>query len=249
MTQLVFIHGPGAGACGEGYAHQLAHFPGSLAPNLPGHLEGTACSDVGQYAEWLRGWLWAKDVRSELILVGFTLGSCIALQYALDYPGEVKGLVLMTVAMRSKKRGPDALNMRLEAVKSREAYQTWLDYQRHAMMFVDPDLRERLMGCHEKVGPISQHDDLVVIDKFDVTDRIGELQAPLVLIRGVDDPGAPPEAKGDGARRNRRRDQVLPEGLPGTPRKPGKGPGDGEEGPVLGGPLPGGPAREARSRA
>lgn len=99
----------------------------------------------------------------------------------------------MTVAMRSKKRGPDALNMRLEAVKSPEAYQKWLGYQRHAMMFVDPDLRERLMGCHEKVGPISQHDDLVVIDKFDVTDRIGELQAPLVLIRGVDDPGAPPE--------------------------------------------------------
>ena len=61
------------------------------------------------------------------------------------------------------------------------------------MMFVDPDLRERLMECHEKVGPISQHDDLVVIDKFDVTDRIGDLKAPLVLIRGVDDPGAPPE--------------------------------------------------------
>ena len=95
--------------------------------------------------------------------------------------------------MRSKQRRPDALNMRLEAVKSPEAYQTWLDYQRHAMMFVDPDLRERLMRCHEKVGPISQHDDLVVIDKFDVTDRIGNLKAPLVLIRGLDDPGAPPE--------------------------------------------------------
>ncbi|RUA21491.1 MAG: hypothetical protein DSY79_05980 [Chloroflexi bacterium] len=111
----------------------------------------------------------------------------------VDYPEEVKGLVLMTVAMRSKKRGPDALNMRLAADKSPEAYQTWLEYQRHAMMFVDPDLRERLMECHEKVGPISQHDDLVVIDKFDVTDRIGDLKAPLVLIRGVDDPGAPPE--------------------------------------------------------
>ena len=193
MTQLVFIHGPGAGACGEGYSHQLSYFPGSLAPDLPGHLEGTACSDVGRYAEWLRGWLWAKDIRSGLILVGFTLGSCIALQYALDYPDEVKGLVLMTVAMRSKKREPEALNMRLDAVKSPEAYKKWLEYQRHAMMFVDSELRERLLECHKKVGPISQHDDLVVIDKFDVTDRIGGLKAPLVLIRGVDDPGAPPE--------------------------------------------------------
>jgi pimeloyl-ACP methyl ester carboxylesterase len=43
------------------------------------------------------------------------------------------------------------------------------------------------------VGPISQHDDLVVIDNFDVSDRIDTLKAPLVLIRGVDDPGQPPE--------------------------------------------------------
>jgi pimeloyl-ACP methyl ester carboxylesterase len=193
MSQLVFIHGPGAGACGEGYAHQLSHFPGSLAPDLPGHLEGKACNDVARYAEWLRGWLWYQNLRSDLILVGFTLGSCIAIQYALDYPEEVKGLVLMTVSMRSKGRGPDALNMRLDAVKSPEAYEKWLEYQRHAMMFVDPELRERLMECHKKVGPISQHDDIVTIDKFDVADRIGELKAPLTLIRGVDDPGQPPE--------------------------------------------------------
>ena len=193
MAQLVFIHGPGAGACAEGFAHQLAHFPGSLAPTLPGHLDGEPCSSVERYTDWLRGWLWAQDRRTDLVLAGFTLGACIALQYALDYPDEVKGLVLMTVAMRSKQRGPDALEMRLRAAKDPEAYQKWLDYQRHAMMFVEPGLKERLMDCHRKVGPISQHDDLVVIDQFDVQDRIDTLRAPLVLIRGVDDPGAPPE--------------------------------------------------------
>ena len=34
---------------------------------------------------------------------------------------------------------------------------------------------------------------LVTIDKFDVRDRIHTLQPRLVLIRGVDDPGQPPE--------------------------------------------------------
>lgn len=193
MAQLVFIHGPGAGACREGFAYQLEHFPGSLAPTLPGHLEGQACRDVSRYAEWLRGWLWAQGRNKDLVLVGFTLGACIALQHALDYPGEVNGLVLMTVAMRSKQRPQSALDMRLEAAKDADAYRKWLDYQRHAMMFVDSPLKERLMECHKKVGPISQHDDLVVIDQFDVRDRIGSLQAPLVLIRGVDDPGKPPE--------------------------------------------------------
>ena len=193
MAQLVFIHGPGAGACGEGYAYQLEHFPGSLAPTLPGHLDGKACANVERYTEWLRGWLWARERREDLVLVGFTLGACIALQYALDYPEEVKGLVLMTVAMRPKQRAAGTLEMRLRAAEDPKVYKTWWEFQQHALMFVEPGLRERLMECHRKVGPISQHDDLVVIDRFDVRDRIDTLRAPLVLIRGVDDPGAPPE--------------------------------------------------------
>ena len=61
------------------------------------------------------------------------------------------------------------------------------------MMFVDPELRERLVECHRKVGPMSQHHDFVVIDQFDVRDRIHTLKPPLLLIRGADDPGSPPE--------------------------------------------------------
>ena len=193
MSQLVFIHGPGAGGCREGYAHQLDHFAGSLAPNLPGHLHGTACADVARYTEWLRGWLWAQDCRQDLVLVGFTLGACIALQYALDYPDEVAGLVLMTVAMRRKERAPGGLEMRLRAAEDPEEHESWLAAMEHAMMWVEPGLRDKLLECHRQVGPISQHDDLVVIDNFDVTDRIHTLKAPLVLIRGVDDPGQPPE--------------------------------------------------------
>ena len=193
MSQLVFIHGPGAGGCADSYVNQLAHFPGSLAPTLPGHLEGEPCADVARYTEWVRGWLWSQNRAKDLVLVGFTLGASIGLQYALDYPEEVKALVLMTVAMRSKVRAPGTLDMRLNAAKDPQVYQEWLEFQRHAMMFVEPDLREHLMECHAKVGPISQYRDLVTIDAFDVRDRIDSLQAPLLLIRGVDDPGAPPE--------------------------------------------------------
>ena len=189
----MFIHGPGAGGCREGYAYQLEHFPGSLAPNLPGHLHGKSCADVERYTEWLRGWLWAQDCREDLVLVGFTLGACIALQYALDYPDEVAGLVLMTVAMRSKVRAPGGLEFRLRAAEDPDEHESWLEAMRHAMMWIEPGLKERLIDCHRRVGPISQHDDLVVIDNFNVFDRIGDLKAPLVLVRGSDDPGKPPE--------------------------------------------------------
>ncbi len=90
MPQLVFLHGPGAGGCAEGFQYQLKSFPGSLAPTLPGHLRGAPCTSVARYTEWLRGWLWAQGHERDLILVGFTLGACIALQYGLDYPEEVR---------------------------------------------------------------------------------------------------------------------------------------------------------------
>lgn len=193
MPQLVFIHGPGAGGCAAGFEYQINHFPGSLAPNLPGHLEGTSCPNVERYTEWLRGWLWSQERQRDLVLVGYTLGACIALQYGLDYPDEVSGLVLMTVAMRSKQRSEETLGMRLRAAEDPEAYQEWWEFQRRAMSFVEPKLHERLMEKHREVGPISQYNDLVVIDQFDVRDRIHSLKPPLVLIRGADDPGNPPE--------------------------------------------------------
>jgi pimeloyl-ACP methyl ester carboxylesterase len=71
-----------------------------------------------------------------LVLIGFTLGACIALQYGLDYPDEVKALVLMTVAMRPKERPPGALELRLKAAADSETYTKWLELMRHNMMFI-----------------------------------------------------------------------------------------------------------------
>jgi pimeloyl-ACP methyl ester carboxylesterase len=193
MPQFVFIHGPGAGGCADSFVHQLKHFPGSVAPNLPGHLTGVPCPDVARYAEWLRGWLWAQDRQQDLVLTGFTLGACIALQYGLDYPEEVKALVLMTISMRPKERRDGTLEFRQRAAEDPQVYQEWKGAMSHTMMFMEPDLREHLLKCHDRVGPMSQYNDLVTIDRFDVRERIHTLKPPLLLIRGVDDPGAPPE--------------------------------------------------------
>ena len=192
MSQIVFIHGPGAGSC-AGYKYQLQHFPGALAPDLPGHPDGESLETVAEYTEWLRGWLHDQGHNKDLALSGFTLGACVALQYALDYPDEVAGLLLMTVAMRPKERPPGTLEFRLNAAKDEKVHEEWLDAMRHSMMFIEPDLREKLIECHRVVGPISQYNDLVTLDKFDVRDRIGDLKVPLTLVRGLDDPGKPLE--------------------------------------------------------
>ena len=193
MSQLVLIHGPGAGGCAASFRHQLRRFPNALAPDLPGHLDGDSLDDVSGYTRWLREWLQAQGHTGGLVLAGFTLGACIALDYALTWPDEVDGLLLMTVAMRPKERPAGSLEFRLNAAKDPAAMQQWLDNMENMMLFIEPELRAELLDCHRRVGPISQHNDLLVIDKFDARHRIQNLKAPLILVRGVDDPMQPAE--------------------------------------------------------
>ena len=133
-------------------------------------------------------------MKKDLVLVGYTLGASIALQYGLDYPEEVKGLVIMTVAARPKTRGPGTYDMRIRAAKDPKVYEDeWIAFQREAMHLVEPGLRERLMEQHRQVGPMSQYHDLMTIDAFDVRERIATLKPKLLLLRGLQDHGNPPE--------------------------------------------------------
>lgn len=196
MPKLVFIHGPGAGGCADAWAHQLQYFPGSVAPNLPGTLKGSHCPDVPRYMEWLRGWLWAQDMTSDLVLVGYTLGSSIALQYGLDYPEEVRGMVLSTVAAGRTPSHSGRTDMRQKAATGgTEDYEKWIEFQRNRMMWVEPETRERLIECHRRVGPMAQYKMLAAHHHFDVLDRLHTLQPRLLLIRGVDDPVNPPDTE------------------------------------------------------
>ena len=199
MAQLVFIHGPGAGGSGVAWTHQLAHFPGSVAPTLPGNLEGSHCADVKGYTEWLRGWLWAQDRHNDLVMMGYTLGSAIALQYALDYPEEVKGLILTSIEAEPRKdlnAFQKRQQMRLRAASGDSAtYKEWIEFQQHHLMWVEPGLREQLVETHRKVGPKSQYQSLVAYSQFDVKARLPGLKPKLLLIRGDDDPGDAPQGE------------------------------------------------------
>ena len=140
MSQLVFLHGPGAGACADAYPPPARAFPEERRADLARPPRGRRCPDVERYTEWVRGWLWAQGLKTDLVLVGYTLGASIALQYGLDYPDEVKGLVVMTVAARPKTRAAGTYEMRLRAAEDPKVYEEWLAYQRHAMKLVEPGL-------------------------------------------------------------------------------------------------------------
>ena len=68
MSQLIFIHGPGAGSCSAGFKYQKKYFPDCLTPDLPGHLDGDSLDTVAEYTEWLRNWLKRRGHTSDLVL-------------------------------------------------------------------------------------------------------------------------------------------------------------------------------------
>jgi hypothetical protein len=84
MPQLVFIHGPGAGASADANEHHQRHFSGSLAPTQPGHHQGTPRPDDARYNEWVSGWRWGQGKHRDQVLDGDTLGASISLQYRQD---------------------------------------------------------------------------------------------------------------------------------------------------------------------
>jgi pimeloyl-ACP methyl ester carboxylesterase len=81
----------------------------------------------------------------------------------------------------------------LKAAEDPEVCREWLEAMHHQFLFMEPELRERLVECHRKVGPMSQHRDFIVIDQFDVRKRIDTLKPALLLIKGADDPNLSPE--------------------------------------------------------
>ena len=129
--KLVFLHG--AGSSSLSFYYQLRHFRNSKAIDLPGHSTGKACHDIDSYLEWVRGFITARRYK-DVVLCGHAMGGAIALQYALRYPEELKGLILMGTGARR----PAARTSRL----SRAVPPTW-----PRQLQVAGQIYEVIQGC------------------------------------------------------------------------------------------------------
>ncbi|MEE9198428.1 MAG: alpha/beta hydrolase [Dehalococcoidia bacterium] len=179
--QLVFIHG--SGGTGEVWQYQLEAFPGSVAPTLPGHPTGQVISTIEGYARWLHDYIHQNGYR-DVVLVGHSLGGGIALQYALDYPGELKAMVPVGSGARLRVH-PDFLKELEEAVKGDSG--PWLKRQEERTALMEPAFRQKFLQTRMSTGPAPQLNDLLTCDKFDVMHRVGEIKLPTLLICGTED--------------------------------------------------------------
>lgn len=182
--KLVFLHG--AGESSLSFYYQLRHFRNSKAIDLPGHPTGTPCTNIDGYVEWVRGFNTARRYK-DVVLCGHSMGGAITLQYALHYPDELRGIILIGSGARLRVH-PDYLN-RCEQPGAENAL--WLESRKDSYKEVESDIHQVLMRRANEVGPSVELNDLQACDRFDVMDKIQEIKLPVQVICGSDDPMTP----------------------------------------------------------
>jgi pimeloyl-ACP methyl ester carboxylesterase len=184
-VKLIFIHG--SGNTGLVWHYQIRHLADSEAISLPGHPEGNPCSSIEDYTEWLHQYVLEKGY-SDLVLAGHSMGGAVAQMYAIDYPQDIKGLILIDTGARLRVR-PDFLGLMEAGIEAPDA---WVKnavepfYSR-----VAPAVREEVINKVAEVGARVQLNDFRCCDEFDIMDRVHQIAAPTLVICGTGDEMTP----------------------------------------------------------
>jgi len=184
--KLIFIHG--SGGCKESWQYQTQYFEGSVAIDLPGHPDGELCSSIDDYVEWVHELVTVKGY-TDLVIIGHSLGGGIALLYGLKYPEDVKGLICVGSGARLRVH-PMFLEGLEKAIAAKENTPALTET---SLSLVDPELAKIIARRMEENGLAAMLNDLRACDEFDIMERLGEIDIPLMAVSGTDDVMTPPK--------------------------------------------------------
>jgi len=142
-----------------------------------------ALNSIPGMAEWLRGYLAGKNV-GRFVLCGHSMGAALSLYYAVTWPQDLLGLV--AVDGTSKISAPFSAPGGLAALaQDIDSYR-----QRLEVTFARLETEERnaLIVRMMDVGVPGRLADMTAINAFDLTNRVGDIRAPTLVIAGSEDP-------------------------------------------------------------
>ncbi|MGD0354266.1 MAG: alpha/beta hydrolase [Dehalococcoidia bacterium] len=185
--KLVFIHG--SGAVGAVWYFQKQHFVDADTLDLPGHPEGSLCTSVEEYVDWLHGYFQERAYK-DVVLAGHSLGGGIVLMHALKYSRDLKGIISVASGARLRVL-PSILDFLRNKLDDTQGWMNEMIIPLHST--VDENLQKILLPKLRDVGPAVQLNDFLCCDKFDIMDRLGEIKLPALAIVGDKDNMTPPK--------------------------------------------------------
>ena len=178
---IIFVHG--SGGCRDIWRYQIQYFQDSHAVNLPGHPCGQALESVEECVEWLDEYILGKGFR-DVVLAGHSFGGAIALMYALRYPQELRGVIIIGSGARLRVH-PRYLAPCEEAIKGNT--QKWHEFVEEMYRQTPEDYKREMIEKQKAIGPAVMLNDFLCCDKFDAMDRVHETKVPTLIICGESD--------------------------------------------------------------
>ena len=183
--KLIFVHA--AGSWGGIWQKQLDYFNGAEAVTLPGHPEGELCKSVEEYTDWLHEYIEEKRYK-DVVLAGHSLGGAIAMLYALNYPEDLRAMVIVGTGARLRVL-PEVLTKLGEAVKGN--VDGWVKMMKDRWARLPTEEQEAIFKKQFGMGPEIPLNDMLCCDRFDIMDRVQDIRVPTVIISGTEDVQTP----------------------------------------------------------
>ena len=177
---LVLVHG--AGGTRLHWPAELRRTPDATVYtlDLPGHGRsgGQGCDTIATYAESVAAFLRAVEVE-HAVIAGHSMGGAIALALALDFTERVTGLVLMATGARLRV-APTILERIRDDFEETTKLITRFAWSSQA----PPQLTGLGRQALTETGPDVLWGDFTACDRFDVMERLEEIETPTLLIAG-----------------------------------------------------------------
>jgi pimeloyl-ACP methyl ester carboxylesterase len=187
---LIFIHGSGGDH--SAWSHQYARlhkYYNILAIDLPGHgrSKGSGESGVGNYCLLVKKLLDSLPLK-KIILVGHSLGAAVTLQFALNYPQKIEGIVAVGGGMKMPVN-PSLLEfLKTNPTESVELICKFSVAKENRAKFMAPLIKSL---THTRIDVLQG--DLLACDKLDLTEELRKISLKALVICGVEDKMTPPE--------------------------------------------------------
>jgi len=181
---LLFIHG--SGFTGDVFSQQLPAFPGSIAPNLPGHPSRGSGSTVAEFSDFIEHFI-SEHKLNEVTLCGNSLGGAVALDVALRKNPKVRSIVLLGSGARLRVAPQIIEGLRHDfETTSREIAE---------IFYAEPTSQQisYTMAAMHHVGQAQTIADYEACNAFDVMERLNEISVPVLAITGEQDRMTPPK--------------------------------------------------------
>lgn len=188
-SPIVLVHGAGGTHLHWPYNLRRINNHRVFAPDLPGHGKsgGLGEQSVEKYAAFIFDWM-DKVGLKKAVVGGHSMGGAIAQTFALNYPDRISGLILVGTGAKLSVN-QDMLHKLSSATSAPSGIDNIIKWS--YAKGTDPKFLEKMKEQLLEVRTAVLYGDYLACDNFDVTDRLGEIKVPTLVVCGEVDKMTP----------------------------------------------------------